>query len=342
MISVLGYDILGSNKNEGIRYVWQDYRFKNYVESAAFVNRTKLGGENICAYTTSVSSGCLLKAQGNPCIFCRTGKTLPFGGLLTYKDIAKQNIFMVLSDMNCSDHPTLVNKPREFAYMGQGEPGLSYSQVRLAIELTNKVMKDLGQTVYRHIFSTCGIPEAIAAYKEDVKSFFSERVTLHFSLHAMNTRDVLMPINKVYPYLESINYLDDVFSLTKEKICVGMMLFWKFMPKNRNITYSTTIENVQSVLDLLNPEKYRLSFCEFNPSEDIGSACTYPQEEAERLLDFAIKRGFEAKLFSSFGREKMTACGLLGGKKPDNMASDKWREFDIFAEKLIHNHIKSN
>lgn len=340
MITVLGYDILGTERAEGVRYAWADKRFKNHVESAAFINRSKLGGEDICAYTTSVSSGCILKTQGMPCQFCRTGKVLPFGGLLTYKEIAKQNIFMVLSDIHCSHHPTLVKKKREFAYMGQGEPGFSYSQVRLAIELTNRVMKDLGQTVYRHVFSTCGIPESIAAYKNDIISgYFSEKVTLHFSLHALSMRNRLMPINNLYPCEEVIEQLSSVFDVTKEKICVGILLFWKFKTKNSDFEYSTTLEHILPILDLLNPEKFRLSLCEYNSSGDIGSADFYPQDEANKLMEAVQNRGFEAKFFSSFGKEKLTACGLLGGKDPDHATSNKWKELDQYAEALINNHI---
>lgn len=163
-MDIVGYDIL---EDGGLRYAWKDARFKKCIESAAFINRSKGKLEDICGYTTSVSSGCILRTQGNQCAFCRTGNVLPFGGLLTYKEIAKQNIFMVLSDIYCEDHPELHNKKREFAYMGQGEPGYSYSQVRMAIELTNTVMRELNQQVYRHIFATCGIPEAVDNYMSD-------------------------------------------------------------------------------------------------------------------------------------------------------------------------------
>lgn len=90
MLEIVGYDILGENKMEGIRYAWKEERYSRYIESAAFINKSKGKEENICGYTTSVSSGCILAAQRIPCSFCRTGKLLPFGGFLTYKEIAKQ------------------------------------------------------------------------------------------------------------------------------------------------------------------------------------------------------------------------------------------------------------
>lgn len=336
MITCVGYDAL--NNEDGCRYAWKDKRFKFLLESAAFNNRTKGNIENISGYTTSVSAGCILRAQKMACAFCRTGNLLPFGGTLTYKEIAKQNIFMVLVDMYNDEYPELNNKHREFAYMGQGEPGYSYSQVRMAIELTNDVMKELGQKVHRHIFATAGIPESIDNYINDSQRFFSERVTLHFSLHATLGRDLIMPINKLYDYTESLKQLNRVIDVTGEKPCIGIMLFNNFSPKGSNFEYSNSISNVMNILEILNPEKCRLSFCEYNPDEVLGSAEEYPEIEAIQLLNEARERGFEAKLFSSFGREKQTACGMLGGKKPEHIASRKWKELDCYANCLIEKY----
>lgn len=336
MITVNGYDILGTTPTEGLRFAWRGNRFGNLVESAAFNTRTKLGGEPVCAYTTSVSAGCVLRTMGCPCLFCRTGKVLPFGGLLTYKEIAKQNIFMVLADMHCDDHPELAVRPREFAYMGQGEPGYSYPQVRMAIELTNHVMKKLGQTVYRHIFSTSGIPEAINAYKEDLQHYYSEKVTLHLSLHAAGSRSLLMPVNNIYPLAEVLEQINGVFDISGDKTCVGIMLFWHFRPRSIDLDYSNTETEVASLLEMLDPLKYRLSFCEFNPYPDLGEAEVYPSCKAEKLMALVKSRRFEAKLFSSFGRAKQTACGMLGGRTPERIASAKWKELDAMAEKLIN------
>lgn len=334
MFKVVGYDLL-NNGNDGIRYAWKNDLFNHYIESAAFITRSKGKNENICGYTVSVSAGCILRTFGKQCLFCRTGNTLPFGGFLTYKDIAKQNIFMVLTDMYCKDHPELAAKDREFAYMGQGEPGFSYNQVRLAIELTNVIMRELNQKVHRHVFATSGIPEAIENYKNDIKNFFSEKVTLHFSLHAANDRSLIMPINTVYPFHESIHVINSIYEISGDKPCIGIMLFNQFHPKGRQFAYSNSIETVIEVLKHLDPTKCRLSFCEYNPSFDIGTAEEYPIDTAEHLLMLANDMGFEAKLFSSFGKEKQTACGLLGSREPEKLVSSKWEELDKMADELI-------
>ena len=172
-----------------------------------------------------------------------------------------------------------------------------------------------------------------------MSGYFSEKVTLHFSLHALSLRNRLMPINNIYPCKEVIEQLSSVFDVTKEKICVGILLFWKFKTRNSDFEYSTTLDNLLPILDLLDPNKFRLSLCEYNAFDDIGIAGFYPQDEADKLMESAVNRGFEAKFFSSYGQKEMSACGLLGGKEPDHSASVKWKELDQFAEELINKHI---
>lgn len=338
-INITGFDLLGQNGQNGLRFAWSYANGNSLIESAAFPQRSTMCNDDICGYTTSVSAGCMLKSFQSPCSFCRTGNLLPFAGPLSSLDIAKQNVFMVLADMNCSSHPELRNRPREFAYMGQGEPGLSYSQLRTAIEITNSVMKKLNQQVHRHIFATCGISEAIIAYKEDLKNYFTERVTLHFSLHATQHRSQLMPIDKRYPYSEILRIMSDVHEISGEKPCIGIMLFKNYCPKRNHYLYSNEYENIKKILSELNPDKFRLSFCEFNASTDICTSDTHCQEEAKKILLYAQNEGFDAKLFSSFGKDECAACGTLGAKQPHNNASEKWRFLDKEAEKLIQQFI---
>lgn len=334
MLAISGYDLLNAG-HDGIRYAWKYNSSKHYIESAGFPNRSKGKDENICGYTTSVSSGCVLRQIGKQCRFCRTGNNLPFCGLLTYKEIVKQNVFMVLTDMYCEDHPELAHKSREFAYMGQGEPGFSYCQVRMAIELTNKIMRELKQTVHRHVFATCGVPEAIKSYSDDLKYFYTERVTLHFSLHATDDRGQIMPINNLYPFGEVLGFVNSVYDISGDKPCIGIMLFNQFNPKGTDITYTNSLDKVINTLRALNPKKCRLSFCEYNSSEDLGNAENYSKDDALRVLEVARNMGFEAKMFSSFGRDEQAACGMLGGKEPTNEVSAKWKYLEKLADDLI-------
>jgi adenine C2-methylase RlmN of 23S rRNA A2503 and tRNA A37 len=287
-------------------------------------------------YTTSVSSGCVLHALKQHCRFCRTGTLLSFSGFLTAYDIAKQNIFMVLSDIYCNDHHNLKNNAREFAYMGQGEPGYSYSQVRRAIKLTDIAMKSIGQKVYRHIIATSGITEMIEAYKCDIKyGFFESRITLHYSLHATESRAIIMPIENTYSYKSVLEAMNNVADLTGEKPCLGILLFNQFKQKGANWSYTNDYNTIKKILEEIDSSKYRLSFCEYNDINDISFSELYEEEEGKKILELAKAMGFEAKLFSSFGKEEVTACGLLAGQVPSNTVSKKWLDLEIETEKLL-------
>lgn len=340
-ICCIGYDKLGTNGKDGLRYAWKYKDRPYYVESAAFVQKSKLQNiSNVSGYTTSVSAGCILRPMGLACRFCRTGMVLPFAGLLTAYDIAKQNVFMVLTDMYCADHPELKESAREFAYMGQGEPGYSYVQIKEAIKITDRVMRELGQNVYRHIVATSGVPEMIVAYKDDMKNHvFDSRVTMHYSLHATVDRGLIMPIDNRYPYSLVIDTLNDIIDITGEKPCVGIMLFRNFIPKGMTTAYSNDIIQMKNFANELNPEKVRVSLCEYNASDDTGVSEGWDFDESQSLKKVFESKGFEVKLFSSFGKEKNAACGTLGGKSPDNESSDKWKRLEKVAEDLVRKHM---
>lgn len=73
---------------------------------------------------------------------------------------------------------------REFAFMGQGEPGYNYPAIKQAIIMNDYVMERLGQHVSRYIISTCGVSGLIPTLIQDVKSgLFKNKVTVHLSLH---------------------------------------------------------------------------------------------------------------------------------------------------------------
>jgi len=335
-ISIYGFDLLGDVGSDGIRFVWKYKNNKQLLESAAFLQHRKGVSDNICGYTTSVSMGCILRAINCQCRFCRTGTMLPYSDALSAFDIAKQNIFMVLADINCSDHAEHKNFAREFAYMGQGEPGYSYPQVREAIKLTNYAMQQLGQKVHRHIISTAGVPEMISSYKDDVRSgYFEEKVTLHFSLHATSERCRIMPIDQKYPFNFVLDIMKDIVDLTGEKPCIGIMLFNEYTPMGSDFVYSNKLHEIKEILNFLDPMKFRVSFCEFNDSMDVGESKVYSIEDANEVLDYAVKAGFGAKLFSSFGKEKATACGMLGSKDPESKSSTKWLNIEKEVEILI-------
>ena len=141
--------------------------------------------------------------------------------------------------------------------------------------------------------------------------------------------------SKRWSYKESLYAMKDMYDLMGEKPCVGILLFKNFQPNSKAYSYSNELENIKKILAELDPKKYRLSFCTYNPAEDICDSALYPIEEAEQILNYAHDLGFEAKLFSSFGQEKQTACGTLGGKIADHLPSERWIALEKEAENII-------
>ncbi len=324
----VGYSHLGRSHADGMRYVWKLVEKAPFIESAAFTTRAKIPtaamDNHISAYTTSVSSGCALTAARMPCKFCRTGNTLRFSGPLSSREIAMQNIFMVMSDMDKPTDDPVANNLREFAYMGQGEPGFSYTQLRQAIRITDQAMQFLKQKVFRHIVATCGVVEMVDSLIDDLKNnFFKDtRVTFHYSLHATQRRGDVMPINAIYNYRDIVKRLPILQKLTGEKPCVGVLLFKDYCNKNNPKHYYTNEEEIERISELLDPDVCRISLCEFNQCDNVGINTAVSPEEASRLVQKFENKGFQVKLFASFGQQENTACGLLGGTMPDQLADD--------------------
>ena len=328
----VGYSRLGLSNSDGVRYVWQLSEKAPYIESAAFTTRAKIKtadiDDHISAYTTSVSSGCALTAARIPCKFCRTGNTLRFSGPLSSAEIAMQNVFMVMSDLDRPSGEAGTGNLREFAYMGQGEPGFSYTQLRQAVRATDRAMARLGQTVYRHILATCGVVEMVDALIHDLESnfFAGTRVTFHYSLHATQRRRDIMPIETVYSHREILQRLPRIRELTGEKPCVGVLLFKDYCNGDNPRHYSTNEEEIARIADLLDPEVCRISLCEFNQCDNVGANGEVRPEEAERFVALLEDKGFQVKLFASFGKRENTACGLLGGTAPDQGLDEAMRD----------------
>ena len=116
---------------------------------------------------------------------------------------------------------------------------------------------------------------------------------------------------------------------------MGILLLNNFLPPNSTQAYTIDFDSVKQILSELNPDLFRLSFFEFNGSPDLGTFDTYETQLSKDILSYAQSVGFEAKLFSSFGKDEITACGMLGGKEPGNVPSTKWVELEQKTEKII-------
>lgn len=311
--TIMGYSLLGPLGSDGIKYYWK--KSNTIIESIAMNRRLKNSTVHddmkTSAYTISTSLGCVLSSIKSQCLFCGTGKK-PYGGELKPEDIALQCIFMAEYDSNCTSYPLVKDNAREFAFMGQGEPGFNYPSVRNAILLTDYVMEQLGQKISRYIISTCGITSFIPALINDIQSgIFKNRITLHLSLHEIDAaRSEIMPINKEYDYNEMIEYCKVFSRVTREKIGVGILMFDHYKT-NRGKVYTLTAERLKHILDKLDNEFFRIDLCTVNNTAVGKQEHQLSNETANELLEIVKQNGFEGKVFSSFGDTQQSGCGML-------------------------------
>lgn len=350
-----GHTLLGGLGKDGIKYYW--IKNGNRVESIAFNTRTcyphhdlKTRAEDaeISSYTTSVSFGCVLSASGQQCRFCETGSS-DFKALLTSEEIALQNIFMALYDADCPSFPEVRKHEREFAFMGQGEPGYNYPAVRRAIQLTDIAMEAINQKIHRYIISTCGIADFVPLLISDIKTgAFKNKVTLHYSLHAIDdTRKIIMPIDNQYNYKEFIELCKELYEVSNEKIGVGIMMFQSFVPvKKHNDSeispITLDVKTLKNILSKLDPNIFRIDLCDFNAAPTVtAERGEFKNETARKLLKVALDQGFEAKTFSSFGIDKKAGCGMLKSEYYDATEDgEKTLDYLEKAYELLHYSIQ--
>lgn len=319
-LSICGYKLLGGLGSDGIKYIWQKH--ENYIESLAFNRRLKMESKEpsdalTSAYTISTSIGCELSIQGKQCKFCQTGAN-NFAGHLKAEDIALQCIFMAKYDSNCPSYPQVRNNMREFAFMGQGEPGYNYPAIKQAIMLTDYSMERIDQKVSRYIISTCGITDFMPSLIEDIKNnVYKNRVTVHFSLHTIDEeRNVLMPINLDNDYREFIKYCKILNQVCGEKIGVGILMFNKYQMNHNVKKYTLTKKKLEEILSILDKDVFRIDLCAVNRTS-TGSQHQLSNEKANELLELVREKGYEGKLFTSFGDSECSGCGMLSSSIED-------------------------
>jgi len=310
--TLVGYSLLGGLGSDGIKYIWQKGA-NHHVESIAFNERLRLfpneTDKQTSAYTVSTSIGCHLSTFNSQCIFCQTGTVnyLP----LTADDIALQCIFMAEYDSDCPSYPNVRGHMREFAFMGQGEPGFNYPAVKRSIQMTDYAMQKIGQKVSRYIISTCGITDFMPSLIQDCRDkVFANRVTLHFSLNAIgDDRTNIMPINKTFDYRDFLGRCCQLYDVTGEKIGIGILLMVNYKTiDGKYISLDTA--KLQTMLKELTPQVFKIDFCTVNKTT-LGDQHQLSNEDANKYLNIAREMGFESKIFASFGDSAEAGCGML-------------------------------
>ena len=168
-----------------------------------------------------------------------------------------------------------------------------------------------GMKVSRYIISSCGITDFMPALIQDIKNnTFKNKVTVHFSLHAINEeRNALMPINLDNDYHEFIKYCEILYQVCGEKIGVGILMFNKYQTSDGK-KYTLTKKKLEEILNILDKDVFRIDLCAVNKTS-TGSQHQLSNEKALELLEVVQEKGYEGKLFTSFGDSEQSGCGML-------------------------------
>ena len=194
-------DLVATQEEEGgwsKKFLWGEDR-KPLVESVLL--RYKYG-----------LTGCVSTQVGCPvgCVFCAS-RVLGFQRNLSRGEIIEEFLGM------CRDQGERLG---HLVFMGTGEPFLNYDEVLAAIDMLCR--KDTYGISRRKItVSTVGIPEAIENFAKD-----GGGAKLALSLHASKdeTRDKLIPLNRVYPIGRVMEALRHYAEVTGQRVTVEYML----------------------------------------------------------------------------------------------------------------------
>jgi hypothetical protein len=129
---------------------------------------------------------------------------------------------------------------------------------------------------------------------------------------------------------------------TPEKIGIGILAFSEFVPaiNSNELPLSPITLNrnmLRGILEELESEYFRIDLCEFNNNSAAASSRRMSNVESQELLKFTQDQGFEAKLFSSFGRDNHSGCGMLNSDFRDrDEDGEKTKEMYKLSLKLLH------
>lgn len=186
------------------------------------------------------------------------------------------------------------------------------------------IMKQLDQKVSRYIISTCGVSDLILALIQDIKKgLFANKITLHLSLHDIDdARSEIMPINEMDNYKEIIEYCKILYHVTHEKVGVGVLMFDDFHADGV-ARRTLTEDRLEKILSVLDNEAFRVDLCSVNRTSVGEQRHQLSNETATKLRSIAESKGFEVKLFTSFGDNQKSGCGMLNSciddiEKPGN------------------------
>ena len=78
-----------------------------------------------------------------------------------------------------------------------------------------------------------------------------------------------------------------------------------------------TPERLEEILSALDNDIFRIDLCTVNKTSAGQQNHQLSNESANKLFDIAARKGFEVKLFTSFGDNQQSGCGMLSSSPVD-------------------------
>ena len=307
-------------KDTSLKYLWEvadaplrkDGK-RQGVESGYFVGIDYEGRHSV---TVSTQQGCSWTKLNKACTFCRTGLQ-DYLGQLSGEQIVQQGLAIAIDNGTPKKTGQL-----EVAFMGMGEPAANYNQVARSIEGFEVLLPKLDMKSIRYIFSTSGVPSKLVQLGKDLYNgrFGQAKIRLHVSLHAHKDeqRNEIVPINRDFPIAELMRAIREYIShIDKIKgsdklVSINYMLFNNYQPRSGISFTNVTSQSIDELEELLNdPLHFRPVLCEFNEAHTPNDPVSL--EQAEKLKKRLEKKGYQTKVFGSFGHSVKLACGQLAG-----------------------------
>jgi 23S rRNA (adenine2503-C2)-methyltransferase len=229
----------------------------------------------------STQVGCRFK-----CKFCASG-LFGFRRNLSLAEILSQLIIVLNDKYNITN----------IVFMGTGEPLDNLENVKKAIKVINdKHGFNIGAR--RITVSTSGIPEKIKELSD-----LGLQIELSISLHASDNekRDLLMPINKLYPLESLMSSAKEYYEKTNRLITFEYILL-------RNV--NDTQEDADNLVKLLSGLKCKVNLIPFSPVKELP----YQTPDKQNVIDFQNvldEAGITTTIRTSKGSDISAACGQL-------------------------------
>ena len=251
----------------------------NFIESVLIYAKNR---KTICL---STQVGCKFA-----CSFCASG-FIGFIRNLTPAEITNQILFL---------QHNLKHKITNYVLMGMGEPLDNYENVYKAIMIMNDP-EGMAIGARRITISTCGIIPGMKKLQD-----LSLQVNLSVSLHATNNnlRDALMPINKRYPLEKLIKACQDLIDATGRMITIEYILI-----KDKN----DSLEDADKLAAIAKKLKAKVNLVPYSAIPTLNFQST-GRKETNIFMNKLIKRGVNAILRESKGKDIRAACGQLAGR----------------------------